>query len=99
MYVYLLYCSYLNQAVAKKKPSASAGKVARAKGKSKKSVRFEVDEEYVEDAAVEDDAGQDNSDSDDDFDMSKVSLPSICIRTSLFMNCTLPVVLYLYLSC
>ena len=76
MYLNLLNCSYLNHAAGKKKLSASAGEVAPAakgKEKSKKSVRFEVDEDYVEDDDVEDEAGQASSESDDDFDLSQVN--------------------------
>ena len=73
MYVYLLHCPYLIQVDGKKKSSGEVAPAANVKGKSKKKVVFEVDEDYVEDDDVEDEAAQASSESDDDFDLSQVN--------------------------
>ena len=79
MYVYFLHCPYLIQVDGKKKSSGEVAPAANVNVKSKKKVVFEVDEDYVVDDAVEDEAGQPSSESDDDFDMSKVCLLPIYI--------------------
>ena len=90
MCVYLFACRYLNQVDGKKKSSGEVAPAAKVKGKSKKKVVFEVDEDYVVDDAVEDEAGQPSSESDDDFDMSKVSLLPIFILYIYFCEMCTP---------